>query len=174
MPGLFSIVIRRIQILGGAGSGKSTLASAYARRYNVPHRELDDIVWANIKQHRLRPGEERDRLLKELIDADEWVLDGIFWQSWIRPAFERAERIVVLNIPEITRHFRVITRHFKLASRDPVHDYRFFFPTLLPLLKLNRTYRGGPYKETLANLSEFEEKVVICNSNREAAELLGL
>lgn len=164
----------RIYILGGAGSGKSTLARACARKHNVTHHELDDIVWANIKQHELRTSEERDRQLHESIEADEWILDGIFWQPWTQPALVRADQIVVLNIPEVTRHFRVITRHFKLLSRAPVRDFRFFVPTLLPLLKLNRDYQRGPYQEMLASLSEFEHKVVICNSNREATEVLGL
>lgn len=162
----------RIQILGGAGSGKTTLATKSAQKHELPHRKLDDVFWYDIKSQQPRSILERDRLLEEWVSDDKWIIDGIFWQDWVRPAFERAELIVVLDIPELTRHIRVIKRHFQLLSKNPLIDYGFFFPTLWPLLRLNRTYQKGPFREMTANLLEYREKVVVCKTNQEASKFL--
>jgi hypothetical protein len=50
-------------------------------------------------------------------------------------SFARAEKIVVLDVPEWTRHWRVITRHFKLLLTADRSDYRLFFPTRLELIE---------------------------------------
>lgn len=164
----------RVHIVGGAGSGKTTLAREFSRRNGVPHYELDDIMWANAAERTPRSDDERDRLLQESIDSELWVIDGIFWQEWVVPSFERAEKIIVLDVPERTRHWRVIARHFKLLLVADRSDYRFFFPTLLELIKLNRNYRRGPYQKTLDAVARFKEKVVICATCDEAASELCL
>lgn len=165
---------KRIHIFGGAGSGKTTLAREYSTRFGIPHHELDDFYYSEPAARKRRTKTERDKLIADSVFSEEWVLDGIFWQSWVRPAIERAEKIIVLAIPERTRHVRVVKRHFQLLSKASISDYPNFFPTLFELLKHNRTYGVGPLQETLELLSEFDEKVSVCSSNIEAANELGL
>ena len=105
---------QRVHIIGGAGSGKPTLAAEYAQRLELPHFELDDIMWQNVAERRPRAEAERDGRLQEIVDSERWVLDGIFWQKWVYPAFARADAIVLLNMPEWVRHYRVIKRHIQL------------------------------------------------------------
>ena len=159
---------RRIHIVGGAGSGKTTLAQRYAREYAVPHYELDNMMWLEAAARKPRTAVDRDRMLRQAIDSECWVIDGIFWQEWVVPSLERADRIIVLDIPEMTLHFRVVRRHFQLVMQADPGEYRHFFPTLLELIKLNHNYRNGPLKKTLALLSAFEDKVVVYRTNGEA------
>lgn len=165
---------KRVHIFGGAGSGKTTLAREYSERFGMPHYELDDFYYLEPAARRRRQRHERDEMLADSIHSEEWVLEGIFWQPWVRPSIERAEKIIVLAIPEKTRHVRVIKRHFRLLSKASVSDYGNFLPTLLELLRHNRIYSEGPLQETLELLSGFDQKLVICTSNAEAENELGL
>ena len=164
----------KLYILGGSGSGKSTLAEKISLTHNLPHIKLDDIVWQNIQQHKLRDAHDRDQRFAEQVNQDRWILDGIFWDPWIRPGLEAADQIIVLDIPEFTRHYRVIKRHFTLLAENPMRDFKYFFPTLTPLLKLNRSYQKDALVKTMKLLSEYKEKVIVFTSNNQAEEHLSI
>lgn len=165
---------RRVHIFGGAGSGKTTLAKRYAVEHGLVHRQLDDIYYIKASTRERREHEERDTLLSTFIEADEWVTEGIFWQPWVRPALQRADKIIVLAVPESTRHVRVIRRHFQLLKQASSNEWPTFFPTLFELLKHNRAYNTSALHETLELVSEFEDKVSVCSRNTEAEQILGL
>lgn len=164
----------RVHILGGAGSGKTTLAKRYAKQHRLPHHELDQIYYADVPTRVRREPAERQGLLSEIVDGNRWVLDGIFWQPWVKPALERADKIIVLDVPESTRHLRVIKRHLRLLMGASPSDWPTFFPTLFELLEQNRVYNTGPLQETLELLAGFEANVTVCETNDGAAHALGL
>lgn len=165
---------KRIHIIGGAGSGKTTLAKRYSTIFDTPHYELDDFYYLEPAARSRRKSSDRDQLLAHVVSQETWVLDGIFWQPWVLPSLTQADKIIVLAIPEMARHFRVIMRHFKLLRQAPPNEWKYFFPTLFELLKHNRSYDRGPLKETVELTSDFGEKVSICKTNAEAATILGL
>jgi len=165
---------KRVHIFEGAGSGKTTLAKAYSNKFGTSHYELDDFVWLHASTRHRRDEAERDQLLHQTINSEEWVLDGIFWQLWVHPSLARADKIIVLAIPEITRQIRVVKRHLQLLRQARLRDYPTFFPTLYEFLKLNREYNKGPLQDTRALVSDFLNKVSVCTSNAEAAQKLGL
>ncbi len=164
---------KRLHIFGGAGSGKTTLAKQYATQHGLTHCELDDVYYSSVAKRLRREPAEIDRLLSEIIETDGWVLDGIFWQPWVKPALERADKIIVLAVPESTRHLRVVKRHFSLLREASPSDWPTFFPTLIELLQHNHAYNAGPLRETLELLANFEAKVTVCETNNTAAQLLG-
>lgn len=164
----------RVHIFGGAGSGKTTLAKRYAKHRRLTHHELDDVYYSNVPNRVRREPTEREGLLSEIVEADGWVLDGIFWQPWVKPALERADKVIVLAVPESTRHLRVIKRHFSLLREASPRDWPTFFPTLFELLKHNRRYTTGPFQDTLALVAGFEAKVTVCETNDAATLALGI
>lgn len=165
---------KRVHIFGGAGSGKTTLAREYSNRFGMPHHELDDFYYLDAATRQRREKSEREQLLTYSIASEAWVLDGIFWQPWIRPSISLADKIIDLAIPEKTRHIRVIKRHFQMLSKANINEYPSFIPTLFELLKQNRIYSKGPFLETLQLLTGLEEKLSVCTTNSEAATELGL
>ena len=168
------MVFKRVHIIGGAGSGKTTLANRYAEQHGLAHYELDEIYYSSVAIRARRKPAERDGLLSEIVAADRWVLDGIFWQPWIKPALARADKIIVLAIPEFTRDVRVVKRHFRLLKGASTSDWPTFFPTLFELLKHNHVYDAGPLQETLELLTGFQAKVEVCETNEAAGRVLGL
>ena len=159
---------QRVYVIGGAGSGKSTLAKVYAEKHSIPHHQLDDFYYEHAARRQRRTKADRQQRLLNAVGDDAWVIEGIFWQSWIEPALERADKIIVLDIPEWTRQVRVIKRHFQLLRHAKASEWPTFLPTLLELVKHNRRYISGPLQETLKVLAAHDSKVSVCKSNQEA------
>ena len=44
------------------------------------------------------PLRERDKKLKNILKKDKWIIEGVYWQTWILPAFRKAEIIIILNL----------------------------------------------------------------------------
>jgi adenylate kinase family enzyme len=162
-----------VHIVGGSASGKTTLAKHYARKAKVPHFELDKMNFTDVINRKFRPEPERDELIKQAADSEEWVIEGVYVGIWVAPAFQRAERILVLNTRERIRNYRLIKRQVRWLTGN-LALYDRFLPTLIELLRFNRQYTKELYQYSLKVLSEYGDKVVICNNNRNAeSELMG-
>ena len=168
------MAIQRIHIFGGAGSGKTTLAREIAEKLGLPHHELDDIYYTHVARRERRDKSERDRLLQATASDEAWVMEGLFWQPWVVPSLDRADKIVVLATPARVRRARIIKRHFKYLAKAKPALWPTFFPTLIELLRNNRRYDEGPLRETLDLLSDYDAKLLVCSSTEEAINILGL
>ncbi len=68
--------MQRVMIIGCGGAGKSTLARQLGEKMGLPVVHLDKLFW--------RPGweqisrEEFDRLHREALAGEKWILDGNF------------------------------------------------------------------------------------------------
>lgn len=83
-------------------------------KLGIPRFDLDDIQWDNsaggygIKM----PLEKRDRLLCDILQNDNWIIEGVYY-SWVEKSFEEADRIYVLDMPKYLYKFRIIKRSLK-------------------------------------------------------------
>ena len=157
---------KRIHILGGTGAGKTFLAEQYSKRYDIPVFELDSMVWENGAASDQRNLDERYRLLQSAVDSEKWIIEGVFYK-WLSPSFEKAEKIIVLNTSKWLRLYRVMKRTLTLLLSKP-KTYRSTISNCLKIIQFNQTYDQLHYDETLNILSNFENKVVICNDYRKA------
>ena len=89
--------MKRVAIFGNAGGGKSTLARELSTITGLPLYVIDKI--------KFRPGgaeiphEEYLRLHNEIVDRDEWIIDGfesvpLAWQR-----FEAADTLIHVDLP---------------------------------------------------------------------------
>ena len=87
----------KIHIVGCSGTGKTYLATALSKKYDITHFDLDDIQWDNnfhgygVKM----PVEKRDSLLREVLQKDSWIIEGVYY-DWVLHSFEKADTIYVL------------------------------------------------------------------------------
>lgn len=100
----------KIDIIGSVASGKTTLAKKISLKYHVSHFEKDNIVWQRTTNgDKKRTPEERDALFKQIIEQDNWIVEGSPRES-LKESFECCEYIIVLNERTITRLVRVLKR----------------------------------------------------------------
>ena len=83
-------------IIGPAGAGKSELSKKINKITKLPLYHLDNIFWNSDKTH-LSP-EEFDLKLKEILETDEWIIDGNYSRTY-EMRIEKADTIIFLNYP---------------------------------------------------------------------------
>jgi adenylate kinase family enzyme len=68
--------MRRIVVVGASCSGKTTLAQSIAQRLELPHFDMDSIVWG--PNWSLPSDEQLLTQVKSIIQHEAWVIDGVF------------------------------------------------------------------------------------------------
>ena len=100
----------KLDIVGSVASGKTTLASNLSETYHVPFYQKDNIVWERTPNgDRKRDDKERDQLFQEIINSDDWIVEGSP-RKLLRESFEKCDYIILLDIPLYKRLARSIRR----------------------------------------------------------------
>ncbi len=100
--------MQRIMIIGSPGSGKSTLAGALGDRLNLPVVFMDkEVHWMPGWQE--RSGDEKARIVAEIIARDAWVFEGGHSRSYAARV-ARADLLIWLDLPVWLRLWRVFRR----------------------------------------------------------------
>ncbi len=101
--------MNRIAVIGCSGAGKSTLARELAARTGIPVYHLDQLYWQpGWKPH---PDIAAFREAADGIVASErWILDGGFFDSLGPARFERADVVVLLDLPTPLCLYRAVKR----------------------------------------------------------------
>lgn len=100
----------KIHIIGGSGSGKSHLAETLSAKYGIPHYDLDELQWDSSGAYRQkRAPEERRRLLDDILEKPDWVIEGVY-HSWCLRCFEEADMIYLLSVPRYKYRYRILRR----------------------------------------------------------------
>ena len=94
--------MQRVAVIGNAAGGKSTLARALADAHQLPYHEVDALLW-NPDWSAVAEQDFRAKDV-EILKQENWVLDGFGpWDS-VERRFERADTIVLIDLP-IWVHF---------------------------------------------------------------------
>lgn len=101
----------RILVTGNAGSGKSTLARQIAAQLNLPYFSLDRVVWQS--GWKKTPQDEKARLIRELIQPDSWVIDGV--SPEVQAA---ADTVIFLDVERKVSFWRVCKRNWRYLFRS--------------------------------------------------------
>ena len=96
----------RIVVIGNAAGGKSTLARELARQRELPHVEVDRLLWQ--PGWKLAPANDYARAHAEAVAREKWVIDGLGRQDSIAERLARATEIILIDLP--------LWMHFWLAA----------------------------------------------------------
>jgi hypothetical protein len=107
----------RLHIIGIPSSGKTTLAAGIADRLGVPHHDLDALAFVD-DRWTLRPDEDRDAMLADILQEPDFVTEGGFL-GWTEELFSAADHIVWLDPPLLTLMWRHVRRHGRHPLRLP-------------------------------------------------------
>lgn len=162
----------KIHIIGCSGSGKTYLANALAKKYNIPHFDLDDIQWDNNAEGygTKRPLEERNALLQEILNNNEWVIEGVYY-AWVQQSFDEADKIYVLDMPRYLYKSRIIVRSIK-RKLGIQQGKRETLKSVYNLLKWTETFQNKNLKEIKTILDKYENKVIWLSSKKDVREII--
>ncbi len=162
----------KIHIIGCSGSGKTYLANAFAKRYKIPHFDLDDIQWDNNAEGygTKRPIEERNALLLEILNNNEWVIEGVYY-AWVQQSFDEADIIYVLDMPGYLYKSRIIIRSIK-RKIGIQQGKRETIKSVHNLLKWTETFQKKNLKEIKTILERYENKVIWLSSKKDVSEII--
>ncbi len=149
----------KIHILGGPGSGKTRLAEKLSGQLGIPHYDLDDLQWDNRSGGygtKRDPG-ERDRLLGEILQRDDWITEGVYF-AWCDRCFEEADRIYLLDVPRRTYRYRIL-RRFLRRKLGMEKGKKETLRSLFALLKWADRYQEVNLPEILRVLAPYADKV---------------
>lgn len=108
---------RRIVVTGLAGSGKSTLSLALGARLGLPVIHLDLHFW---KPGWVAPSEAEWRERQRgVLSGDAWIADGNYHET-LDLRLERADTVVILDIPWWRCSARALRRGFRMPAELPV------------------------------------------------------
>ena len=162
----------KIHIIGCSGSGKTYLANALAKKYNIPHFDLDDIQWDNNTEGygTKRPLEERNALLQEILNNNEWVIEGVYY-AWVQQSFDEADKIYVLDMPRYLYKSRIIIRSIK-RKLGIQQGKRETLKSVYNLIKWTETFQNKNLKEIKTILDKYENKVIWLSSKKDVGEII--
>ncbi len=162
----------KIHIIGCSGSGKTYLANALAKKYNIPHFDLDNIQWNNNVEGygTKRPLEERNAMLKEILHNNEWIIEGVYY-AWVQQSFDEADKIYVLDMPRYLYKSRIIIRSIK-RKLGIQQGKRETLKSVYNLLKWTETFQNKNLKEIKTILEKYENKVIWLSSKKDVREII--
>lgn len=161
----------KIDIIGSVASGKTTLAKNIALKYQVPYFEKDNIVWKRTTDgDKMRAPEERDALFKEIIDGDNWIVEGSPRKS-LKESFECCEYIIVLDERTMIRIIRVFKRWIRQKLGKEKYNSKPTFKFLYNNIKWVFEFNGIK-SELFDELSEYDEKCKIFTHSKDALKFI--
>jgi adenylate kinase family enzyme len=160
---------KKIHIIGSVGSGKTTLAKKLSYMLNIPYYEIDNIVWKRTPNGDIRnKPEERDKILKEIITSDSWIVEGVHSEEWMMESFKHTDVILFLYPHNSIRIYRIIKRFIRQKIGIEESNYK---PTLKIFFKMFRW--NNQFEERtpsiLKKLDIYNEKLTILKNNNEIA-----
>ena len=164
--------MQKICILGAPGSGKTFLAHRLAIKFGLETHDLDDIFWdstADSYGTKASP-ENRDAALSRIIQKNAWITDGVYY-SWVVPAFNNADLIIIWHAPRWLRQWRIIRRFIKRrlglvkSKRETLVDFK-------NLIIYNHRFYRRKMPQIKETLKAYAGKTIECSSIRSLLEEL--
>ena len=150
----------KIHIIGGPGSGKTFLAEKLSAQLGIPHYDLDALQWDStaLRYGTKRDAQERDALLRELLQKDDWIIEGVYY-AWCGQCFADADRIYLLSVPRYRYRYRIL-RRFVRRKLGIEAGKQETLRSLFDLLKWADKYQRTNLVEIRKLLQAYSNKVI--------------
>ena len=127
--------MKKVAVFGNAGGGKSTLSKRLAELTGLPLVALDLLKYK--PGGREVPDEEYQAIHQEILQQDQWIIDGYGSLDTVWERLEVADTFVYLDLP-VFQHYWWVTKRFLKGFFIPPESW----PKDSPLLKgtLNSYY----------------------------------
>ncbi|WP_274362315.1 DNA topology modulation protein [Paenibacillus thermotolerans] len=111
----------RIMIIGSGGSGKSTFAAELGNVLQIPVYHLDAYYWK--PGWVPTPNDEWDQFLNQLVQEDEWIIDGNYGRT-LDIRMKKSDVIIFFDLSPWITTCRVIKRRITYhgKTRPDLHE----------------------------------------------------
>ena len=105
-----------------------------------------------------RDMEERKKLLDEILQNDDWIIEGLYYK-WCKQCFADADKIYLLNVPRYKYRYRII-RRFIRRKLGVERGKKETLKSLCSLLKWADEYQEKDMVEIRKILAPYLDKVI--------------
>ncbi|WP_202128545.1 hypothetical protein [Paenibacillus dendrobii] len=133
----------------------------------IPHYETDNFVWERGEVQRKFPPETRDRLLREAVQSEAWIIEGVH-HKWGKESFEHADIIFIISPNRLVRDFRILRRFVRTRLGMERANYKQSIKNLFVMtFEWNRGFDRVAMKEITQLTEPYKRKRIIVKSNQE-------
>lgn len=156
----------KIAVLGYAGSGKTYLSDYIAEKKNIPVLHLDDIKWDN----EWKPIDDSVVLPKvaDFMAKEDWIIDGYYTYLMIDERLQKADKIVLLQLPRMTCFFRAVKRTKSRRQDGYANDMNWWF-VKFTLFGCRNKERRNYYAEIA---EKYKDKTVVLKTKQQVKEFM--
>ena len=156
----------KIAVLGYAGSGKTYLSDYIAEKKNIPVLHLDDIKW----DKEWKPIDDSVVLPKvaDFMTKEDWIIDGCYTYLMIDEQLQKADKIILLQLPRRTCFFRAVKRTKSRRQDEYANDMNWWF-IKFTLFGCRNKERRSYYAEIA---EKYKDKTVVLKTKRQVEEFM--
>lgn len=156
----------KIAVLGYAGSGKTYLSDYIAEKKNIPVLHLDDIKW----DKDWKPIDDSVVLPKvaDFMAKEDWIIDGYYTYLMIDERLQKADKIILLQLPRMTCFFRAVKRTKSRRQDGYSNDLNWWF-VKFTLFGCRNKERRNYYAEIA---EKYKDKTVVLKTKRQVEEFM--
>ncbi len=156
----------KIAVLGYAGSGKTYLSDYIAKNKNIPVLHLDDIKW----DKEWKPIDDSVILPKvaAFMVKEDWIIDGYYTYLMIDERLQKADKIILLQLPRMTCFFRAVKRTKSRRQDGYANDMNWWF-VRFTLFGCRNKERRNYYAEIA---EKYKDKTVVLKTKQQVEEFM--
>lgn len=129
--------MKKISVIGNACAGKTRLSRELAKKHNLPLTHVDSIQF--LTTMRLRDPSETRKILEDISNKDEWIIDGFGPLKIIESRFQKSDVVVFIRFPLWRNYWWCFKRQMKglffRRSELPAGCFESTIPQTAKLIK---------------------------------------
>ena len=156
----------KIAVLGYVGSGKTYLSDYIAKKKDIPVLHLDSINW----DKEWKPIDDSVVLpqVADFMVQENWIIDGYYTYLMIDERLQKADKIVLLQLPRMTCFFRAVKRTKSRRQDGYNNDMNWWF-IKFTLFGCRNKERRSYYAEIA---KKYKDKTVVLKTKQQVEEFM--
>lgn len=147
----------KILIVGTGGSGKTTLGKKIGKILRIESISTDDLRYS--KDFKKNFSKEKvDNEIKKVISRKQWIIDGVYNESYILPIVKKADLILILKSSRLSLVHRIMKREIKRRKS---------IPNIINLLYWSQKFKNHNEKAHTYLTKKYNKKVIVLRNNNE-------
>ena len=162
----------KIYIIGASGAGKSYFAKRLSQKLGIAHLNLDDVAWIPSPHQKntmiKRDSAEKAAYIRAFLSKhSDWIIEGVQSKDWLAPALDKAEQVLVLQVPVLIRDWRILKRSVRRKLGIEKSNHKENFLGVCRLIKYNHQYDKDILPQILQNLEQHGKRIHrVCGKRR--------